>query len=186
MPVPQLKDFLDESGVEYTCLTHPPAMTARQRTQVAPIIGDQVAKTVILELDGKMTMLIMPATWRVKWQRLSDVLDTDFVELADEQDFLHLFPGCEAGALPPFGNLFGMSVYCCEALTEQPDIAFSAGSLTESITMKTQDFLALVRPVVINRGFLKPGTQKPAWLKNSKHRRLAARNRNERTGVPGY
>ena len=184
MPVQQLKDFLDQSGAEYTCWTHLPAITARQRAQLAPFTAVQVAKTVIIELDGKLAMLVMPATWRVKWERLSKVLDTDFVELADEQEFQHLFPNCEVGALPPFGTVFGMSVYCSEALTEQSEIAFSAGSLTESIIMKTRDFIALARPVIINQGFIKPGTQKPAWLKGNKHRHLAARN--EGTGVPGY
>ncbi|OEY65779.1 aminoacyl-tRNA deacylase [Marinobacter sp. X15-166B] len=184
MPVQQIKDFLEQAGVDYSSLTHPPAMTARQRVQVAPIIGEQMAKAVVIDLDGKPAMLVMPATWRVKWERLSGVLDTDFVELADEEEFLHLFPGCEAGALPPFGNLFGMTVYCSEALTEQADIAFSAGSLTESLTMKTKDFLALVHPVVIRQGFIRPGAPKPSWLKNAKPRHL--RPSNERRAMPGY
>ncbi|WP_404365416.1 aminoacyl-tRNA deacylase [Marinobacter sp.] len=164
MPVQQLKEFLDISGTDYMCLTHPPAFTAQELAHHVQLAGDQVAKTVIIELDGKMAMLVMPATWRVRWDRLTDVLDTDFVQLADEQEFKDRFPDCEVGAMPPFGNLFGMSVYCSEALSEQSELAFSAGTHTESIHMKTHDFLQLVQPVVIRQGFIKPGTKRPAWL----------------------
>lgn len=164
MPVQQLKQFLDASAVEYMCLPHPPAFTAQELAHHVQIAGDRVAKTVIIELDGKMAMLVMPATWRVRWDRLSQVLDTDFVQLADEQEFQDRFPDCEVGAMPPFGNLFGMSVYCSEALTTEPDIAFAAGTHTGSIHMKTRDFMRLVQPVVIQPGFIRPGSRKPAWL----------------------
>ena len=128
MPAKQLKTFLDEAGVDYMCLAHPPAFTAQELAHHVKIAGDRVVKTVIIELDGKMAMLVMPATWRIRWDRLSKILDTDFVDLADEQAFQDRFPDCEVGAMPPFGNLFGMSVYCAEALTEQPELAFAAGT----------------------------------------------------------
>ncbi|MBS3803757.1 MAG: YbaK/EbsC family protein [Oleiphilaceae bacterium] len=164
MPVQRIKHFLDTSGMEYMCLSHPPAYTAEELAHHVKIAGDRVAKTVIIELDGKMAMLVMPATWRVRWERLSQILDTDFVQLADEQEFQDRFPGCEVGAMPPFGPLFDMSVYCSEALSSQPEIAFSAGTHTESLHMKTRDFLQLVRPVVINQGFIRPGSQRPSWM----------------------
>ncbi|MFE8070519.1 YbaK/EbsC family protein [Marinobacteraceae bacterium S3BR75-40.1] len=169
MPVQCLKDFFDRKGVAFTSIEHPPAYTAQELAQHCQIDGEQVVKTVIIELDGQRAMLVMPSTWRIRWDRLTDVLDTDFVELADEEEFQDRFPQCEVGAMPPFGNLYDMSVYCCEALTKQPEIVFAAGQHTESIRMDTEDFLRLVHPVIINQGFLKPGASKPAWL-NSKRR----------------
>lgn len=185
MPVQQLKEFLDEAGVEYMCLSHPSAFTAQQLAHHIKIAGDRVVKTVIIELDGKMTMLVMPATWRVRWDRLSRILDTDFVDLADEQAFQDRFPDCEVGAMPPFGKLFGMSVYCAEVLTTQPELAFAAGTHTESIHMKTSDFLHLVQPMVIDQGFTRPGTQKPAWLTKNR-RKPGARKEAVVAGVAGY
>ncbi|RBW49108.1 aminoacyl-tRNA deacylase [Marinobacter sp. F3R11] len=169
MPIQQLKEFLDEADVEYMCLTHPPAFTAQELAHHVKVAGDKVVKTVIIELDGKMAMLVMPATWRVRWNSLSRILDTDFVDLADEQTFQDRFPDCEVGAMPPFGNLFGMTVYCAESLTEQPELAFAAGSHTETLNMKTRDFLNLVQPILLNRGFIKPGGQKPSWLLKTCH-----------------
>ncbi|PXX93345.1 deacylase [Marinobacter vulgaris] len=170
MPVQQLKEYLDQAGVEYMCLSHPTAFTAQQLAHHVKIAGDRVVKTVIIELDGKMAMLVMPATWRIHWDRLGQILDTDFIDLADEQEFQHHFPDCEVGAMPPFGNLFGMSVYCAEALTRQPELAFAAGTHTESIHMKTDDFLNLVRPIVLEQGFVRPGARRPAWLKGRARR----------------
>lgn len=164
MPTTQLKEFLDQSGVEYLCLTHPPAFTAQELAHHGHVPGDRVAKTVIIELDGKMAMLVMPATWRVHWDRLGQVLETDFLELADEMEFQDRFPDCEVGAMPPFGALFDMAVYCSEALTRQQDLVFAAGSHTESIHMATRDFLRLAHPTVIDKGFIRPGNQKPAWM----------------------
>ncbi|MBC7185369.1 MAG: YbaK/EbsC family protein [Marinobacter sp.] len=185
MPVQQLKEFLDEAGVEYMCLSHPSAFTAQELAHHVKIAGDRVVKTVIIELDGKMAMLVMPATWRIRWDRLSRILDTDFVDLADEQEFQDRFPDCEVGAMPPFGNLFGMTVYCAEALTEQAELAFAAGSHTESVHMKTSDFLTLVQPMVLNQGFTKPGAQKPAWLiKNRRRPEDATKQRV--SGMAGY
>ncbi|SFR81338.1 Ala-tRNA(Pro) deacylase [Marinobacter daqiaonensis] len=187
MPGRQLKAFLDKSGVDYLSMTHPPAYTAQQLAHHGHIAGDRVAKTVIIELDGKMAMLVMPATWRIHWDRLSHVLETDFVELADEMDFKDRFPDCEVGAMPPFGNLFDMAVYCSEALTRQPDIAFAAGSHEESIHMKTADFLQLVQPVVIEQGFIRPRSGRPAWLKRKPATDIASSERQiESWELAGY
>lgn len=164
MPVRTLKDHLDAHGADYRCLSHPPGFTAQSLAHHCNVPGDQVAKTVIIELDGRMAMLVMPASFRIRWDRMMDVLNTDFVELADEADFTDRFPDCEVGAMPPFGNLFGMSAYCSETLAEQPEITSAAGSHTEAMQIRAQDYLELAQPVVISQGFIRPGTRRPAWL----------------------
>ena len=164
MPVRALKEFLDSHDAAYRCIIHPPGFTAQSLAHHCQVPGDQVAKTVIIELDGRMAMLVMPASFRIRWDRMIDVLDTDFVELADEEDFKECFPDCEVGAMPPFGNLFNMPVYCSETLTQQPEITFAAGSHTEAMQIAVADYLRLVHPVEISKGFIRPGTRKPAWL----------------------
>lgn len=164
MPVTQLKDFLDAQGVAYACVDHPPAFTAQELAHHCRIKGDQVVKTVIIELDGSMTMLALPATWRIRWDRLGKILDTDFIGLADEGEFKDRFPHCEVGAMPPFGHLYGMPLYCCETLTNQPELMFAAGQHSQSIRLATADFLRLANPVLLSQGFIKPGRAKPAWL----------------------
>ena len=186
MPGKQLKAFLEKSGADVIALNHPPAYTSQQLAHHGRNPGDRVAKTVIIELDGKMAMLVMPSTWRIHWDRLSDVLETDFLELADEMEFKDRFPDCEVGAMPPFGNLFGMVVYCSEALTQQPDIAFAAGSHESSIQMKTEDFLDLVDPVVIEKGFIRPGARKPAWMNRRQKAATPSEEQIDRWELAGY
>lgn len=164
MPVVTLKDFLDQESVRYRCLKHPPGFTAQSLAHHCKVPADQVAKTVIIQMDGDMAMLVMPASFRIRWDRLTDVLYTDLIELADEDDFKDRFPNCEVGAMPPFGNLFGMDVYMCEHLTQQSEITFAAGSHTKAIQMPMADYLRLVKPTEINHGFIRPGAKKPAWL----------------------
>ncbi len=158
MPVQSLKNFLDAKEVKYIVSQHSPAFTAQEIAQSAHICGKMLAKTVIILMDGKMAMTIMPSNSRIRWDRLMRSMGTDFIELADEDEFSDAFPDCELGAMPPFGNLFGMSVYLDEELTENPEIAFCAGSHSEVIRMATQDFLDLVKPIVISEGFVKSNT----------------------------
>lgn len=173
MPVQQLKDLLDSQGVAYACIEHPPAFTAQELAHHCKIKADQVVKTVIIELDGAMTMLVLPASWRIRWDRLGKILDTDFIDLASEAEFRDCFPNCEVGAMPPFGQLYGMHVYCCETLTGEPELVFAAGNHSESIRMATADFLRLVKPIMISQGFNKPGQARPAWLERGSKRNSA-------------
>jgi Ala-tRNA(Pro) deacylase len=70
------------------------------------------------------------------------------VELAREEEFAGLFPGCELGAEPPFGNLYNLPVYADESLGKDPEIVFNAGTHLEAIRMKYLDFEKVVRPIV--------------------------------------
>ncbi len=164
MPVETLKDFLDSQAVRYITTQHSPAYTAQELAHVIHTCGRQVAKTVILELDGKLAMVVMPATYRIRWDKFMRTMGTDFVELADEDDFEDHFSGCEVGAMPPFGNLFGMNVYLSETLAANEEIIFPAGSHSEIIRMSVQDYLRLVRPVLLSEGLVDPN-RSPAMIR---------------------
>jgi Ala-tRNA(Pro) deacylase len=95
-----------------------------------------------------MAMAVVPASRRVVFDLLKEVAGARTAELATEQEFRDLCSGCEVGAMPPFGNLFGMAVYVDEALAEDAEIAFSAGTHTEMIRLPFADFARLVQPKV--------------------------------------
>ena len=170
MPVQQLKNHLDEHNVRYVSVKHSPAFTAQEIAHSAHIRGDKLAKTVIIEIDGKMAMVVLPASYRIRWDHFMRTMGTDFIELADEEEFQDKFGDCEVGAMPPFGNLYGMNVYLCEALSQHDEIAFSAGSHSEIIKMSYSDYVEIVNPVVLSDGFVKPEGKKktPAWLATRK------------------
>ncbi|MCO6478486.1 MAG: YbaK/EbsC family protein [Phaeodactylibacter sp.] len=149
MPVQRLKEFLDKNKVKYVTISHSEAFTAQQVAASAHIPGQELAKTVMVKVDGKMSMAVLPASYQVDFRLLKETTGTDKVELANEEEFKGYFPNCDVGAMPPFGNLYDMDVYVAESLTEDEEIAFNAGSHTELIRMSYDDFERLVRPKVL-------------------------------------
>jgi len=150
MPARKLKEFLDEEHIKYVTILHSPAFTAQEVAASAHITGKELAKTVIIKLDGRMAMAVLPANRKIVLQDLRDVTGSDKVKFASEEEFQERFPGCETGAMPPFGNLFGMEVYLAESLTENREIAFNAGSHTEVIRMSFHDYERLAQPQVLS------------------------------------
>jgi Ala-tRNA(Pro) deacylase len=148
MPVKKLKEFLDKERVKYVTISHSPAYTAQEIAASAHIPGKELAKTVMVKLDGRMAMAVLPASHKVHFDRLKTAASVKHADLASEKEFQDAFPGCEIGAMPPFGNLYGMDVYVTETLTEDREIAFNAGSHTELIRLAYKDFERIVGPKV--------------------------------------
>ena len=148
MPVKKLKEFLDSNGIEYVTISHSKAFTASRIAASAHIPGKELAKTVMIVVDGKMSMAVLPANYRVDFNLLKEAVKAKEIELASEMEFKYSFPNCEVGAMPPFGNLWDMKVYVAESLTEDEEIAFNAGSHTELIRLAYKDFERLVKPTV--------------------------------------
>jgi Ala-tRNA(Pro) deacylase len=150
MPVKRLKEFLDREKVKYVSIIHSTAYTAQEVAASAHVTGKELAKTVIVELDGKMAMAVLPANRKIVLQDLREVTGSDEVKFASEEEFKKLFPDCETGAMPPFGPLYGMEVYLAEALLQNDHIAFNAGSHTEIMKVPFKDFERLVKPKVVS------------------------------------
>ncbi len=150
MPTQKLKEFLDGNHVEYVTITHSPAYTAQQIAEMTHIPGKELAKTVIVKVDDQYAMTVLPASNRVDLDHLKKGVKADKVEVASEAEFKSLFPDCEVGAMPPFGNLYDMPVYVADKLTEDEEIAFNAGSHTELVKLSYKDFEKLVSPRVIH------------------------------------
>lgn len=149
MPTARLKEFLDSQGVRYVSTSHSVAYTAQEVAASAHVRGKEMAKTVIVRIDGKLAMAVLPAAPKVDVKRLQEATGARQVEIATEGDFREAFPGCELGAMPPFGNLYGMDVYVDEHLSHDQEISFNAGTHREVIRMAYADFERLVRPKVV-------------------------------------
>jgi Ala-tRNA(Pro) deacylase len=149
MPIQKLKQFLDGRGIRYVTVRHSPAFTSQEVAASAHISGYEIAKTVMVKVDGKMAMAVLPAPLHVDLRHLTELIGADHVELADEGEFKALFPECELGAMPPFGALYGMETYVAERLTKDEYIAFNAGTHTELYRMRYRDFEQLVAPKVL-------------------------------------
>jgi Ala-tRNA(Pro) deacylase len=150
MPVEKLKEFLEKNGVKYVSISHSPAYSAQEIAASAHVRGKELAKTVMVKLDGRMAMAVLAASHKVDFGLLKKAAGAGKAELAGEEEFREMFPGCEVGAMPPFGNLYGMEVFVDEGLSADEEIAFNAGSHTELIRLKYGDFERLVGPKAAN------------------------------------
>jgi Ala-tRNA(Pro) deacylase len=150
MPVKALKKFLDACNVKYTCIVHSPAYTAQEVAASVHVKGHSLAKVVIVKLDGELAMAVLPADTKVILQDLRELTGHQNVQFAAEEEFKSRFPGCEPGAMPPFGNLYAMDLYVAESLTRNETIAFNAGSHMEVIQLAYADFERLTHPKVLS------------------------------------
>ena len=148
MPAQKVAQFLDSQKVKYVLIKHSPAFTAQEIAASAHIPGKELAKTVMIKMDGEMAMAVLPASYRIDFKVLKKLTGAKNVELASENEFQRLFPQCEIGAMPPFGNLYDIPVYVAQPLTEDDEIAFNAGSHAELMKLHYTDFNKLVKPEV--------------------------------------
>lgn len=150
MPVARVKELLDKHGIKYVCMLHSPAYTAPEVAAAAHIPGSELAKTVMVKLDDQMAMAVLPASEHIDFDLLAEEADCDEASLAGEAEFQDLFPDCEVGAMPPFGNLWDLPVYVSETLADESHIAFSAGSHTEVMSLSFDDFRRMVEPRIMD------------------------------------
>jgi Ala-tRNA(Pro) deacylase len=146
----KIKQYLDSHHVHYKSIEHPLTYTAQGTAHVTHIPGKEMAKTVIVNADGRMCMVVMPAHLHVDLRQLKSAMGAHTVELAEEEDFASRFPECEIGAMPPFGNLYGLDVYVQRDLAEDEEIAFNAGTHREVLVVSFEDFEMLVEPEMCN------------------------------------
>jgi Ala-tRNA(Pro) deacylase len=149
MPAKKLKEFLDSQKIKYVSIKHSPAYTAQEVAASTHVSGRDFAKTVIVKIEGRMAMVVLPANRKVVLTDLREALGADQVKFASEEEFQSRFPDCEIGAMPPFGNLYGMEVFVAPSLAEEAEIAFNAGSHTEILKLAYPDFARLVQPKAI-------------------------------------
>ena len=144
----RLKVHLEHETVPYEVLTHREASRASELAQVLHVPGKELAKVVILKVGERFVMTVLPANWKVDLRRIGEILHLYPVRLATEEECQRLFPDCELGAIPPFGNLYGLEVHVDRAITADEEIVFPAGTRYQAVKLRYQDFARLVRPSV--------------------------------------
>jgi Ala-tRNA(Pro) deacylase len=163
MPAKKLREFLDSQNVAYMTISHRVAYTSREIAALTHISSKELAKTVIVKIDGTMAMAVLPASYDVNLPALRSGAGARRATLAKESEFQDQFPECDIGAMPPFGNLYGMNVYVDENLAKDKDIAFNAGTHDELLQVSYADFARLVKPTVLNFAELPDLESMGAW-----------------------
>ncbi len=145
----KLEAYLRQQGVAYEVQRHRQAFTAQEVAQAEHVPGRRVAKVVVIWADGRMAMLALPAPMKVDLEQVGAAIGAQQVRLAHEEELAVAFEDCEVGAMPPFGNLYDLPVYVDPALAENETIVIQAGTHTETISLRYEDFARLVQPRVV-------------------------------------
>lgn len=145
----RLESYLHQQQVSFDVQEHRPAFTAREVAATEHIPGKLVAKSVVAWADGRLILLVLPASHQVDLAWVNTALGAKATRLAHEAEFVDAFPDCEVGALPPFGNLYDLPVYVDTSLTEDEVITFPAGTHTETMSLPYADYARLVRPTIV-------------------------------------
>ena len=143
----RLKAHLKERHISFTQIPHAPARSSQYAASLLHVPGKEVAKTVALRAGKQVLLAVLPSSYHINMEKLAGVLRAAVTPI-DEQECYQLVPDCEHGAVPPFGELYGLPVYLDETLAGAPEIIFSAGTLSEGIRMGNADFVHLVKPRV--------------------------------------
>jgi Ala-tRNA(Pro) deacylase len=143
-----LLDFLKQQRIKFDVVSHGAAFTAQETAHAEHAPGMSMAKVVMLKADGKDVMVVMPAPYRLHEGRMKRLIGARKIRLATEREFRKLFPDCEVGAMPPFGNIYDIPFYVDFSLSQNEHIIFNAGSHRKSIRMSFEDYEKLVNPVL--------------------------------------
>jgi Ala-tRNA(Pro) deacylase len=146
----RITEFLEKSGVKYEVTKHAVAFSAQTMAAVMHESGKYVAKPVLVKADDKYFLCVLPASFKIDFQTLKRQLGAKSVELATEEDIGRLFPDCELGAEPPFGNLYDVPTIMDKSLEKDDHIMFQAGSHEKAIRMSMADFRKLVNPCMMD------------------------------------
>lgn len=141
-----LQSYLERFNVRYQVTEHPIVYTSQALAEVEHVSGHQVIKPVLIEADGQMILCALPACDRVDLEALKSELDAEEIRLADEAMMREIFRGCELGAEPPIGALFGLPTIADESLLTQHKVTFQAGTHREAVTMSLDDYRRLAQP----------------------------------------
>jgi Ala-tRNA(Pro) deacylase len=132
--------LLDSAHVDYETLPHREAFTAQGVAAASHVSGWQLAKVVVASAGGNPVMAVLPASCRLDLGKLSRVSGRSDLGLLSETELKRLFPDCEAGAMPPFGEPYGVPVFVDTCLARADDVVFQAGNHHEVVRMRYADY----------------------------------------------
>ena len=148
----KLRDLLTQSNVSFEVMQHTTAFTAQEVASAQHVAGQEAIKSVIVKVDGRCVMCVLPAIQLVDLQKLKHAVKGKDAQLASEGDLSKLFPDYELGAEPPFGNLYGLDVYADKSLRDNDTVVFNAGTHTDTVRIKFDDFVRLAKPHLVDIG----------------------------------
>lgn len=143
-----VKQFLSERGVWFESVPHRATYDAQRMAQAVAVSGDEVAKTVVINVDDRQVLAVLPATHQIDLAFVARAVGGKKVTLAQEDELTRLFGDCELGAVPPFGSQYGLRTIVDERLARDEEIVFEGNTHEEAIRMRYRDFASIEHPLL--------------------------------------
>jgi Ala-tRNA(Pro) deacylase len=144
----KLEEILKANKAKYEKIVHAETFTSQHTAQAEHAPGKTVAKVVMVKADGKDAMLVVPSTHKLDLGKVKKYLGAKDARLASEEEFARLFPDCEKGAMPPFGELYSVPLFVDESMTHNDAIVFNAGTHRESLKMPYREYDRVAKPKI--------------------------------------
>ena len=141
--------LLEREHVTFETLQHRESFTSQGVAAACHVSGWHLAKVLLIhDPQGEPFVVVMPASCRLDMAELRRRTGRPLLTLAREDEMRPLFPDCEPGALPPFGNLYGLPVFVDACFPRGQELVFQAGNHHEAVRIKYEDFERLARPIL--------------------------------------
>ena len=146
-----IEKYLKNAKIKYQIIPHKTVFTVYDLAQTLKVKLDQVVKTLLVKVDQKYVLVVMPAHYRMDFGKLKKLLKAKKVDIAKEKDMQTKFK-TKPGAMTAFGPLHKLEVVADKSLNKTKEALFSAGSFTDSVRLKVKDYFSMVEPKVADIG----------------------------------
>ncbi len=139
--------LLDARGVQYHAEHHAPTVTSQEASEIRGVSMHAGAKALVIRGNKSKNhwLFVMPADLRLSSAKVTAIIGEKFSFAPDPETVT----GCVRGSVPPLGSIIGLKTYCDRRLSENEIIHFNAGSLTDSVSMRYEDYIAIEQPTIV-------------------------------------
>lgn len=149
MAVPKkIINFLEKSKVKYKILEHKTVYTAFDKSQTLKVSPKIVGKTLVLKIGKYLAIALISASKNLDLKKFEKLVDKE-VDFASEKLIKNKIKGVKVGAVPPFGNLWGLQTFVDKSLFREKKIILNSGDWNYSIEISTKDLKKLVPDLIL-------------------------------------
>ncbi len=135
----------------YLIETSPEDVHPDEAEESLGIVRECNARTVAVNIDGKICIAVIPAAKEIDLDRLRRYLGAEKVRFATDEEYKALFHNGVRGAIPLIGSKSGVRVLIAHELMDYQEIDFIVGAPQVIVHIRLSDFLVREKPYVCAR-----------------------------------
>ncbi|MBI2429091.1 MAG: hypothetical protein HYV29_09915 [Ignavibacteriales bacterium] len=142
--------FLSERNISFRTVHHQPTFTSEESAKAR---GEDVkigGKAILMKIDNDFKLFVLSAALKIDSKKIKELFNAKSIRFATKEE-LHSLTGLVPGSVPPFGRpILDFDLFVDSSILQNEKIAFNAGTLTDSIIMKTSDYSLIANAQQLN------------------------------------